>query len=157
MTFNAQKPRCEISLGSRTHVLEGTFGLLEAAEVSLQTGILEIANNVMDMPLYKFSRLLAAVLNTSGVPFKASEISEIIVNELGVVSEATMLLRLTLFGFLQVCMAKPSEREVKVKEMGELFQKFGVPQLSLGVNIDSSASVSLDGDLKTSGTPPSGM
>ena len=139
MTYNPQKPRYTLPFADKDYELEGSFGLIEAVEYALADNIISIAQSSLEMPVFKISRLLAAVFKQCGFDKKQPDIFETIVNDIGVASEEFAMLRFHIFAFLKICICKPSDREQVAKDMGEMIGKLETPSVSPGENTSNSA------------------
>lgn len=138
MAYNPAKPRYTLKLADKDYELEGSFGLIEAVEYALGEDIVSIAENALSMPVYKVSKLLASIIKYCGTDIKPSNISETIVNEIGIASNEFAVLRFHIFAFLKICICKPSDREQTAKDMGELIGKLEKPTASLGDTTSNS-------------------
>lgn len=139
MTYNPQKPRYTLPFAGRDYELEGSFGLIEAAEYALSDNIINIAQSALEMPVYKIARLLAAVFKQCGIDKKQSDIFETIVNDIGIASREFAVLRFHIFAFLKICICKPSGREQEAKDMGEMIGRLEAPPASPGESTSNSA------------------
>jgi len=138
MTFNPQKPRYTLKFSDKEYELEGSFGLIEAVEYAMNADIISVAQSALEIPVWKVAKLTATILKHCGNKITASDISETIMNEMGIASDEFALLRFNLFAFLKICICKPSDREQMAKDMGELIGKIEAPLPSLGNTISSS-------------------
>ena len=139
MTYDPVKPRYTLPFDGKDYELLGTFELIEAAEAALQTDILKIGSEVIDMPVGKSARLMAALLTASGHKVTALEIGRTLTEKLGVTSEAYALIKIHLYAAIRIFVAPPADREAVAKEMGELIGKLPA---SPGESIRNSPSVS---------------
>jgi hypothetical protein len=125
MTFELARPRYTLPFAGADYELLGDMALIESVEYALKKGIGDVTVGVVNgMPTYEFVILLATLLAAGGhKKMTLAKVKEAIWNEIGVAGEANDTLRLHAFSFLSICLAPPSEREGKAKELGELIGK----------------------------------
>lgn len=121
MTFDPARPRYTLPFAGKEYDLLGTFELIEAVETALKLEITKAAVDVVrEMTAHDLAKLVSAVLTASGTPLTAKEAGAALWNEIGLAGDDNTLLRLHLYAFLTICLAKPGRRAEKAKEMGEL-------------------------------------
>jgi hypothetical protein len=139
MTYDPARPRYTLTLAGAEYELFGTLELVEAIEYALQDGILQISTRVVGMGLTDTAKLLAAALTANGHRLTAREAGQILLNEIGVNSDAYKLLQLNLFAFLRTVLEPPELREKTAKRMGEMIGEWTAPPASRGKRTRKSA------------------
>lgn len=155
MTFEPARPRYTLPVGGKDFDLLGTFEVIEAAENALQKPIQRLTAEILDSSFTDTSKLLAAVLTACGHKTSRSEAAGMLF-ELGLDSEAYVMVKLHLSAFFQIALSPPEAREQKANEVGEMIRKWKALSASLGENIRSSATESSAGSQKPSGKRRSG-
>ena len=152
--FTPARPRYTLPFAGKDYELLGTFGLLEAVEYAMKEHIGRVAVSVVnEMPPSDFAKLLSTILTACGAKLTPKDVGEMLWNTVGLTGEEDSTLRLHVYSFLTICLAPPSKRAEKAKEMGEIVGKFNAPSASPGASTDKSASASSECSLPNSGGP----
>ena len=156
--FQPARPRYTLPFAGQDYELLGTFALIEAAEYAMRANIGDVAVQVVrSMPSFELARLVSVILTHCGHKLPLDDAKRLMWDEVGLSGEANASLRLHLFGFLQICLAPPGEREGKYRESGEYQVKLRAEVApSPGSDTGKSASASSAGDQATSGQPTPG-
>jgi len=143
MSFEPARPRYTLPFAGKHYELLGTFGLIEAVEYSMKEHVGRVAIQIVSgMPVHDMAKVIAAILTTCGTKMTAAEAGDLLWDRVGLTGEENETLRLHLYSFLSVCLAPPSQREQKAKEMGELMGKLTEVAASPGPATGASASAS---------------
>ena len=158
MTFDPARPRYTLPFAGKEYELLGTFGLIEAVEYALKANVGDVAVQVVrSMPSFELAKAVSVILTYCGHPLSPDEAKRLMWDQVGLSGEANASLRLHLFGFLQICLAPPGEREGKYREAGEYQTKLREEVApSPGSGTARSASASSAGGRPTSGPPTPG-
>lgn len=132
MTFDPQRPRYNLAFNGKDYELIGTMELLENIEYTLKRNIVDICTSCIELPTYEFCRVLEKVLEGK---YSLSEIKTIIWQDIG--AEELITLRLNVYAFLKICIAKPNKRVEVAQKLGELLKQ-GEAQPSLGETTEGS-------------------
>lgn len=146
--FDPARPRYSLELAGEACELVGTFALIEAVEHALQRNILAVAANVMEMGLSDTAKLVAAMLTANGHKATPRQIGEKLF-DLGADSEDYAALKVHLYAFLRVMLARPSDRKEVSDAMGEITGK--LREASPGATTSDSAWATCDGARPISG------
>lgn len=139
MTFDPQKPRYTLPFNGKEYELEGSFGLIEAAEYALKDNIISISMKATSMQVSQMSRLLYAILTHCGHKISHDEISETIFNKIGIAGDGYPMLCLHVHAFLRITIVPPSQREEAAKRVGELLKgKNTTPDTTSEITSDSA-------------------
>lgn len=130
--FDPARPRYTLPLAGTDYDLLGTLELVEAVEAAFREGVMHVAARTPEMGVTDAAKLLSACLTASGHKTTPRDAGNLILNTLGVKSDAFQLLRLHLFAFLRITMEPPELREQKAKDMGELIGEWATPAGSPG-------------------------
>ena len=155
MTLDPARPRYTLPLAGTEYDLLGTLAVVEAVESALQDGILRVTARCPDLGVTDAAKLLSAVLTACGRKTTPQDAGELILNTLGVNSDAFLALKLHLFAFLRITLEPPELREAKAKDMGELLAALAAPP-SPGGGTRKPASAGSAGSRRSSGGPPPG-
>jgi hypothetical protein len=137
--FDPARPRLSVKVAGQEYDLLGTLELVEAAELAMKDGIVQIAGRLVEMGVTDVSTLLAAMLRSCGHQVSTKEIGRFILDDLGAGSEEFVFMKMQLFGFLRVLLEPPSGREKVAKQMGEMLGEWTGQPASPGLNISNSA------------------
>ena len=140
-TFVAARPRYTLPFAGKDYELLGTFGLIEAVEYALKAHIGVVAVQIVNgMPVNELAKVISTILTASDHKMTAKEVGELLLDVVGLEGDDAQALRFHLYAFLSICLAPPSHREQKAKDMGELMGK--LTAASPGSSTDESVSAS---------------
>jgi hypothetical protein len=142
-TFEPARPRYTLPIAGKDYELLGTFGLIEAVEYAAKAHIGVVAVQIVNgMPASGLAKVLTAILTSSGHKTSLQDVSGLLWGEVGIEGDENQKLRLHLYAFLTICLAPPSQREAKAKDMGEMVGRLTAPDASPGQTTEGSASAS---------------
>ena len=143
MTFEPARPRYTLPFAGKDYELLGTFGMIEAVEYAMKDHVGRVAVKLVNgMTVTDLAKLISAILTSSGSEMSAQQAGDLLWDKVGITGNDCDILRIHIYSFLSICMAPPSQREKKAKEMGEKMGKLNGPVVSPGANTGESASAS---------------
>jgi len=134
--FDKARPLYSLPLGDETYELVGTFALIEAVEHALGRSFIAVATEVVDMGVSDTAKLLSAMLNASGEKTTARIMGEKLW-AIGMDTPEFASLKIHLYAFLRILLARPDDRKEVSEAMGEMTGK--LQEASRGKTTSASA------------------
>lgn len=139
MSFDPARPRYTLPFG-KDYELIGTLQVIESIEWAMKDAIVNVMINLVNnMQTNELTKLIAALLTSCGHATDANQVADTIWQDIGLVGEANVKLRMHIYSFLAICVAPPSEREKRAKKAGEMMGSLTEEKASLGENTKKSA------------------
>lgn len=139
MTFEPARPRYTLPFAGKEYTLLGTMETIEAVELALKDGVLQIMARTMAMGATETAKLVSSVVSANGYDTITYRSAFEAIMGMGIHSEGFEALRMHLYAFLRIVIEPPELREEMAKRMGEITGKLHALSASPGDSTSSSA------------------